>query len=140
LAFLAAGLLPQSAAAFDREATVAKMVDRVNAERRQHGLNDVAASPKLMGSAQRVSRKIIVSDVFAHSNLVFARGSRVLGETLESHSGSRPRPAMALRILMRSSTHRGLILGRKMRTIGAGVVRGRLFGQRSVVWILHLGR
>jgi uncharacterized protein YkwD len=137
---LAAALFPTSAMASERQAAIDEMVERVNAQRAQNGLRRLNPSSKLMGSAQRVSRNIFARDLFVHSNLIRIRRSKVAGETMETHSGGQPRPALALQMLMGSSVHRGLILGSRMRTIGAGVQRGQLSGQRSVVWILHLGR
>ena len=118
-----------------------RMHERVNALRAKHGLKPFRYSRSLAGSARRYSSHMMSSGYFGHSSRIHASSRfRTLGEILERHRGRRPAVRYALRVWMRSSYHRSLILSNNFRFAGGGFTTGRFHGRRSTIWVMHFGR
>lgn len=132
--------LPQTAPASTRTHAVSTFIGYVNAARAQRGLAQLRPTGALLRSSQGYSGYLMRRDYFGHSGLARAGRFRLLGEVLEKHSGSRRRPRLAFRLLMGSPVHRRVLMDPRMRSIGAGVTRGRFRGARAVIWVVHVGR
>jgi uncharacterized protein YkwD len=117
-----------------------RMIERVNDARKARGVPPLRSSRSLSRSAARYARTMLRRQFFGHSARIFAsRRFRRLGETLERHRGLRARIGMAVRLWLRSPSHRRLLLSRSYRYLGAGRARGRLLGRRTTMWVLHFG-
>jgi uncharacterized protein YkwD len=149
---LAAG----SAAAFDRDANEATMLQLVNHARACRGLATVKGADPLHRAARDHSRDMIDRDYFSHSSLagatVAARARRAgysrgdcsqwaVGEVIAWGQSCRGTPESVFRGWMRSSPHRKVILGRRWRDVGIGCARGTYKGMSGVVmYTIDLGR
>lgn len=82
---------------------------------------------------------MIRGDFFGHpSRLHVPRFDRV-GEVLELHGGRRARVTRTMKRWSRSSGHRGVLLSRDYRRIGAGRATGWWRGRRVTIWVVRLG-
>ena len=116
------------------------MIEKVNQTRRSSGLPTLQTSEALVGSARSYARYMLKRDYFGHLSSIQAGGNFLaLGETLEWHSGWRPRVARAFSIWMASPPHRAVLMSPTFRFIGAGRVRGRWGSRRATAWVAHLG-
>jgi uncharacterized protein YkwD len=122
------------------DATVEQAVNAVlclvNGERAQHGLRPVRASGALTRSAQEHSRDMVQRGYFSHvtpggenprqrvvhSGYARKRGARKVGETIAWGSGGRGTPAELVRLFMESAPHRRIVLDRRFRDVGIGIV------------------
>jgi uncharacterized protein YkwD len=122
------------------DATVEQAVDAVlclvNDERAQHGLGPVLASSALTRSAQAHSRDMVARGYFSHvtpggenprqrvvhCGYARKRGARRVGETIAWGSGERGTPAELVRLFMESAPHRRIVLDRRFRDVGIGLV------------------
>jgi len=122
------------------DATVEQAVDAVlclvNSERAEHGLRPVRASGALTRSAQAHSRDMVQRGYFSHvtpsgenprqrvvhSGYARKRGARKVGETIAWGSGGRGTPAEFVRLFMESAPHRRIVLDRRFRDVGIGLV------------------
>jgi uncharacterized protein YkwD len=128
------------AGAIADDATIKEAVDAVlclvNGERAQHGLGRVRASSALTRSAQAHSRDMVTRGYFSHvtpggenprqrvvhSGYARKRGARKVGETIAWGSGQRGTPAELVRLFMGSAPHRRILLDRRFRDVGIGLV------------------
>jgi uncharacterized protein YkwD len=118
----------------------AAMIEKVNQTRRSSGLPTLRTSEALVGSARSYARHMLKNDYFGHLSSIQAGGNFLfLGETLEWHSGWRPRVARAFSIWMASPPHRAVLMSPTFRFIGTGRVRGRWGTRRATAWVAHLG-
>jgi uncharacterized protein YkwD len=116
------------------------MVEGLNSVRAKHGLRPLRRTPVLSNASRRHSHTLVVRDVLMHSSMGMASKSfDGVGEVLEMHSGRNPRVGYAIRLWMRSSSHRNVLLHPAMRWIGAGSTTGRFRGRRSTVWVVQVG-
>jgi uncharacterized protein YkwD len=139
LALLAALFaLPASASASSPEI---KLLQKVNAFRAHNGLPKVHLSHSLAASSRSYSRHMMRSGYFGHARTIHAsRRFRTLGEIIEMHRGSKPKPSLAFRDWLNSPPHRSVILMRSFRFAGAGYASGRFHGRRSAIWTMQFGR
>jgi len=118
------------------EQAVAAVLCLVNGERAQHGLGPVRASGALTRSAQAHSLDMVQRGYFSHvtpggenprqrvvqSGYARKRGARTVGETIAWGSGGRGTPAELVRSFMGSAPHRRIVLDRRFRDVGIGLV------------------
>ena len=118
----------------------AAMIHKVNEARRSSGLAALHASEALTDSSRRYARYMLANDYFGHLSSIRAGGNFLFtGETLEWHSGWRPRVRFAFSQWMGSPPHRAVLLSSKYRFIGTGRVRGRWGGRKATAWVAHVG-
>ncbi len=116
------------------------MIKKVNEARRGSGLPALQTSEALTDSARGYARYMLKNDYFGHLASIRAGGNfLVTGETLEWHSGWRPRVSFAFSQWMRSPSHRAILMSSTFRFIGAGRVRGRWGGRKATAWVAHVG-
>jgi uncharacterized protein YkwD len=118
----------------------AAMIEKVNKVRRSSGLPMLRTSEALTSSARGYARYMLRHDYFGHLASLRAGGNFLTeGETLEWHSGWRPRVGLAFSNWMHSPPHRAVLLSRMFRFIGTGRVRGRFGTSKVTAWVAHLG-
>ena len=118
----------------------AAMIKKVNEARRASGLAQLHSSEVLTRSARSYARHMLRNDYFGHLASIRAGGGfLLLGETLEWHSGWRPRVALAFSQWMGSPPHRAALMNPAFRFIGTGRVRGRWGSRKATTWVAHLG-
>ena len=118
----------------------AAMIKKVNEARRGNGLAALQPSEALTGSARSYARYMLARDYFGHLASIRAGGNFLLtGETLEWHSGWRPRVALAFSLWMGSPSHHAVLMNPAFRFIGTGRVRGRWGTRKATAWVAHLG-
>jgi uncharacterized protein YkwD len=116
------------------------MVATVNRARAARGCPPLDGSVELNRSAHRYAAWMLRTDYFGHLSRIRAGGRfRRVGETLAMHFGRRARVRRTVRMWLRSPSHRGLLLSRRFRALGAGHAVGSYRGQRATTWVLHLG-
>ena len=116
------------------------MIEKVNELRRSSGLPMLESSEALVGSARNYARHMLKTDYFGHQASIQAGGSFLsLGETLEWHSGWRPRVGAPFSHWMASPPHRAVLLSPTFRAIGAGQARGRFGRRKATAWVAQLG-
>ena len=130
-----AGLMPDAAALDRVRAATACLIDRERAARGLPAVRDAAA---LRGAAERHAREMVHGRFFAHrspggsttaqrvrsSGYFRGVGEWAVGETLAWGSGELATPAAVVRAWLASPGHRRILLGRRYREIGLGVVLG----------------
>lgn len=117
-----------------------RLLSKVNEARRAHGLHPLRPSPSLGRSAGRFALHLMRTDSFGHASRVRASPRfDVLGEALALHTGRRYRAGFVVRRWLGSGPHRAILLSPVMTHVGAGAVRGRLWGRRHVIWVLQAG-
>ncbi|MEA2219695.1 MAG: hypothetical protein QOJ35_2321 [Solirubrobacteraceae bacterium] len=121
-----------------RRAAADAVLCLVNAERGQHGLAPVTASPLLGRAAAFHSSDMVRRKYFSHvtpsgqdvrrrvARTGYLRGSRcpVLGETLAWGSDAFASPSELVKGLMLSPMHRRIVLDRRFRDVGVGLALG----------------
>jgi uncharacterized protein YkwD len=118
----------------------AAMIKKVNEARHGSGLAELQTSEALTDSARSYARYMLKNDYFGHLASIRAGGNFLItGETLEWHSGWRPRVAFAFSQWMGSPSHRAILMSPSFRFIGTGRVRGRWGGRKATAWVAHLG-
>ncbi len=118
----------------------AAMIQKVNEARRGAGLAELQTSEALTDSARGYARYMLKNDYFGHLSSIRAGGNfLVTGETLEWHSGWRPRVAFAFSRWMGSASHRAILMSPTFRFIGTGQVRGRWGNRKATAWVAHVG-
>ena len=118
----------------------AAMIQKINEARRSSGVAALQTSEVLTGSARSYARYMLKNDYFGHLATIRAGGNFLLtGETLEWHSGWRPRVGLAFMQWMRSAPHHAVLMNPAFRFIGAGRVRGRWGSRKATAWVVHLG-
>jgi uncharacterized protein YkwD len=129
---------PAAVAAIPAES--AAMIQKVNEARRASGVAALQTSEALTGSARSYARYMLKNDYFGHLASIRAGGNFLLtGETLEWHSGWRPRVAFAFSLWMGSPSHHAVLMNPAFRFIGTGRVRGRWGTRKATAWVAHLG-
>jgi uncharacterized protein YkwD len=117
------------------------MLAKIDKVRRAHGLPALRDSRVLSRSARRYSSFMLKRDYFGHVGHVrTSKRFRLRGEILDLHYGWRYGVRRTLRALMRSPSHRVVILSRRYRYAGAGVARGRMGRRLVTTWTIHFGR
>jgi uncharacterized protein YkwD len=116
-----------------------RMIAAINEARSDHGLPPLRAAPKLAGTASRFARTVIRTDDFSHGASFRSAGFRTSGEIMSFNRGWAKRPGPAIRLWLRSSGHRSLMLSPSFRYVGAGIARGRFGGPFTTIWIVHFG-
>ena len=106
----------------------------VNAERAARGLRALRTSGRLENAATRHSADMISSKVLSHTgsdgSSVFERVARAgyrwraAAEALAFGASRRSMPFRLVASLMRSPTHRSILLGRTYRDLGVGLALG----------------
>jgi len=124
-----------SAQAGSTQERVARLVNKA---RVTHGIRPVRVSSKLTRSSRRYARKILRSDVLAHSRHI-GGGFRRTGEVIAIQSSRRPRPRRIVRMWMSSPSHRAVLLSNGFGRLGVARAYGRLGGPRRSVWVGQLG-
>ena len=118
----------------------AAMIQKVNEARRSSGLAELQTSEALTDSARSYARYMLKNDYFGHLASIRAGGDFLItGETLEWHSGWRPRVAFAFSRWMGSPSHRAILMSPTFRFIGTGRVRGRWGSRKATAWVAHVG-
>jgi uncharacterized protein YkwD len=98
-------------------------------------------SRDLHRSARRFAVAVRRRGVLAHGPAIAAPARfRVRGENLALTGGRRADPALVVRLWLRSSAHRAVMLSPRMRWVGAGASSGRFRRAQATVWVLHVGR
>jgi uncharacterized protein YkwD len=121
--------------------TTGAMLEKINARRVAHDQPPLRLSRSLRRTARRHARFLMRSGLFAHSTRIsVSRPFRQVGEILERHRGTRPRPGYAVGLWMRSRTHRTELLDPVYRWVGIARVAGRWRGRRATIWVVHSGR
>ena len=135
---LGAALLVPAATPASAEAGLA---DSINNFRAANGVHKLRVSPSLTRSATRYARHLIRTDRFGHASRIQASGRfRALGEVLAYRPGWRKSGRYPLGMWSRSGSHRGTLLDRRFRQIGAGRARGRFGGRLVTIWVVQVGR
>ena len=120
----------------------------VNAQRARHGLRRLRVSRKLTRSANGHTRAMIATRTFAHDTAgeptLKQRVRRVgytrdVGEVLAWGSGSRSTPRAAVQSWMLSPPHRRILLTRRYRVGGVGVVASSPTGGGGRTYTMHVG-
>jgi uncharacterized protein YkwD len=138
-ALVACFALPAAPASAARSAED-QMLAKINSYRAQHGLPKVRKSKSLTRSAERYSWKQLNNGYFGHAGRIQASSKyRRLGEILAFMSGSRANVSGAFRMWLNSGGHRGVIMDRGFRYVGAGVAQGRFRGSRAAIWTVQFG-
>ena len=118
----------------------AAMIKKVNEARRSKGLAELQTAEVLVDSARNYARYMLKRDYFGHLASIHAGGNFMLtGETLEWHSGWRPRVGFAFSQWMGSPSHRAILMSPTFRFIGTGEVRGRWGARKATAWVAHVG-
>jgi uncharacterized protein YkwD len=104
-----------------------RLVKRVNEARADHGLRQLRPARKLAAGADAWSRHLVRRDAFHHARL-----SAGTGEILAWGTCAWFRPAQAVRMWLRSSGHRALLLRPGFRVVGTGWTRGAWRGYGCV--------
>ncbi len=134
----AVGAPPAGAAAGTRSAEVLRLL---NAARAHHGAPPLRADRRLARAAAAHSRDMVANRYFAHRSRTGERPSRRIartgwmdgrrrwhvGENLAWGTLRKARPAAIVAAWLRSPPHRRIMLGRRYRVVGVGVVRGLPF-------------
>ncbi len=136
---LLVAIAPVAGAAPKKPTPGERMVAKINKVRDKHGLRPLRTAPKLMRSSRGYARHLVRSNSFAHGSSYARTGFRTSGETLALTRGWRRKPWPALRLWLRSSGHRALVLSSTFRYIGVGPARGHVSGPRTTVWVAHFG-
>ena len=124
------------------------VVKRINNQRAKHALPGLSVSSRLAKAADAHSRDMVRAGFFAHNSsngrstydrVRSYRRSTYVGETIGYiPTAGNPSPRAIVRMWMQSAPHRSTLLTRRLRRVGVAKRRGRLFGQRVVVWTLDL--
>lgn len=108
-----------------------RLVAKINNARAAHGLRRLRISSRLASGAHRWSRYLLRADSFFHARL--AAGT---GENLGWGTCGYMCPAAALRMWLRSSSHRAILLDRGARYVGTGWTAGAWQGYGCVKMVV----
>ncbi|MGI8660803.1 MAG: CAP domain-containing protein [Thermoleophilaceae bacterium] len=114
------------------------VLERINDARQSHGLHALKFAPRLAQSSRSHARRVLRTDRFGHGSNE-SRRFRVRGEVLGYQPGWRLRPRQLVRLWLRSSSHRALLLHPTFRYAGYGRSRGRLGSSRATIAVVRLG-
>ena len=121
----------------------ARMVRAVNAFRAAHGVAPLRPSRHLRREAGSFSRWMLDAGVFAHArrhaSLAPDQTRECYVEVLARHAGAHPRVRRTVRMWDASAPHRGVLLDRRYRWIGAGRAHGAFGGWRTTLWTVRVG-
>ncbi|HEU0019715.1 MAG TPA: CAP domain-containing protein, partial [Thermoleophilaceae bacterium] len=115
------------------------MIDSINSIRADNGLRPLREAPKLAKTSKGYAKHLIRSDSFGHGSSFRNAGFRTAGEILAYNSGWSAKPRPAVRMWLRSSSHRALMLSSRFRYVGAGLARGRFGRSMATMWVVHFG-
>lgn len=101
-----------------------RLMVKINNARAAHGLRKLRFGPKLARGADAWSRHLMRRDSFYHARL-----SPGTGEVLAWGTCAWFSPARAVRMWLRSSGHRRLLLRPSFRFVGPGWTRGNFRGR-----------
>ena len=119
--------------------TAAQMIQRLNNERAQAGLEPLRSNRKLSNAAARQSRRQLRTGFGHAANLGAGRGFRRVAELIARQSGWHLDTASVALGWKNSPTHRSLLETGSYRLIGVGWARGRLDGSLTTIWTVRLG-
>jgi uncharacterized protein YkwD len=129
-----------AAAVADVPPESAALIQKVNELRRSSGLPTLRVSDELTGSSRSYAHYMLKNDYFGHLASIRAGGNfKMLGETLEWHSGWRDRVRVTVSRWMASPPHRSVLMSPTFRFIGAGKARGTMGSRRATAWVAQLG-
>ena len=118
-----------------------KLLAKINAARKRHGVGPLRASPALERSSRSYACRMLRGNFFGHQAHVSAPHKFVQrGEALAMTSGLRLRWRVAYRGWMQSASHRVLLMSGTFNWIGIGSCRGTMRSHRAVTWVAHVGR
>ncbi len=127
----------------------------LNTERRALGLAPMRENRRLVSAATGHSRSMVGRRFFAHvgpgslgladrlrrTRYLPRRGGRwLIGENIGFGRGRFTRPAVIHRSWMNSSPHRAVIVERRFREVGFGIVSGRPYGRGGATFTADYGR
>lgn len=115
------------------------MVERINVVRADHGLPALRLAPRLMRSSRGYARHLMRNDGFSHGSAYRKNGFSTAGEMLAFGRGWSVALAPSIRMWLGSATHRGLMLSRSFRYVGANPARGRFGGALRTIWVVQFG-
>jgi uncharacterized protein YkwD len=115
------------------------MVDRINEIRADRGLPALRLAPKLMRASRAHAKRLMRNDGFSHGSAYRRNGFRTAGEMLAYGNGWSLALGPSIRMWLDSAAHRGLMLSRSFRYVGASPVRGRYGGGLRTIWVVQLG-
>jgi uncharacterized protein YkwD len=104
-----------------------RLAARINHVRDAHGLRKVRISATLNRSAHRWAVHLRRSDSFYHARLASGTAESLALATCSSAS-----PRRLVRMWLRSSAHRAIVLDRSARRVGPGVNAGPYRGYRCI--------
>ncbi|MDX6593082.1 MAG: hypothetical protein QOJ13_2278 [Gaiellales bacterium] len=130
-----------------------RLFTAINEIRHQHHLRPLLLSTGLRDAAQRHSRDMVRRNYFAHTSPTGGtlgdrirrssfktRGAWSAGENIAWGSGSLGAPRTVLRMWLKSSSHRSILLSSKWRFVGIGRATGNFRGRSSAaVWTADFG-
>lgn len=134
-AVLAVSIVPSAAAEPDADPAEA-MADRINAARAHHDLPALRVAPKLMHSSRSFAKHLARTGSFNHGSSFRSTGFRQAGEMLAYALGHKPKLGGPIRMWLHSPVHRGLMLSRAFRYVGASPARA---SGAKTVWVVHFG-
>lgn len=128
----------------DSDRMVDQVLQLVNLERADAGLDPVVANPTLQKIADDFACRMIVDDFFGHTDPANGDGPGdravngkyaffAIGENL---AAGQETPAEAMRVWMESPAHRDIILDEKWSEVGLSVRHG---GEYSIYWVQEFG-
>ncbi len=115
------------------------MVERINEVRADHDLPALRLAPKLMRASKGYAKRLMRDDGFSHGAGYRQNGFRTAGEMLAFGNGWSLAAGPSIRMWLGSSVHRGLMLSRSFRYVGASPARGRYGGALRTIWVVQLG-
>jgi len=129
----------------DADSLIEAMFAAVNAERKKVGLPALVRSDKLREIADDYADRLITGEFFSHIDPETSAGpgqranrqGYVFYKVGENLAAAQTDPAMAMRDLMSSPTHRANILSPDFTEIGIAVRDG---GQHGRYWVQEFGR
>jgi uncharacterized protein YkwD len=128
----------------DSDRMVDQVLQLVNLERADAGLDPVIANPALQKIADDFACRMIVDDFFGHTDPGTGQGPGdrategkyafyAIGENL---AAGQETPAEAMRVWMQSPAHREIILDEKWSEVGLSV---RFGGEFAIYWVQEFG-
>jgi uncharacterized protein YkwD len=127
----------------DPRQTEARVVEALNATRREHGLEPLEALPSLAAVARRHSEAMLARGVLAHvldGDTVAdrLRHARIPYARVAENVAKGPSALAAHREAEGSPAHRASILSRTAKKVGCGIARGRLPTGDPVVYLTEI--
>jgi len=116
------------------------MMDAINKVRAKYGLRHLKESRRLVRSSAARAELMMHQDFFAHPAQLRVPTFDRVGEILELHGGHRPRMRRTIRLWLRSSGHRAVLLSSRYRWIGAARAVGLYGGGPATIWVVRFGK